>query len=204
MASIAKLQLASSFTPGWDLVGVVEKLGEGVTSMDIGQCVTAMPIHGAYAEYICLPLTELVRVPQELDKAEAVSLVLNYVRNCLPDAAPFGQGQRGTEGPHPWSVRWRWNRASPTWSPRWPRNVRDGTCSARRADAVRDLGGIPIDHQTQDFVQEIQNRRLTGVGVDAMCLTQSVERIYGPVERRFVEEAQVWDMTSFRPCEEKV
>jgi NADPH2:quinone reductase len=38
-----------------------------------------MPIVGGYAEYLCLPATELVRVPPELDPAEAVCLILNYV-----------------------------------------------------------------------------------------------------------------------------
>ena len=41
-----------------------------------------------------------------------------------------------------------------------------GTCSARGAPAVRDLGGVPIDYEGQDFVAEI--RRLTGDGVDAV------------------------------------
>jgi NADPH2:quinone reductase len=41
-----------------------------------------------------------------------------------------------------------------------------GTCSARGATAVSDLGGTPIDYQHRDFVTEI--RRLTGEGVDAV------------------------------------
>src|SRR5262249_827742 len=41
-----------------------------------------------------------------------------------------------------------------------------GTCSARGSSAVTELGGIPIDYQHQDFVQEI--RRLTGEGVDVV------------------------------------
>jgi len=67
------------FTPGWDLVGVVDALGEGVSGIEPGQIVTALPIHGAYAEFVCLPQGELVLVPQGLDAAEAVSLVLNYI-----------------------------------------------------------------------------------------------------------------------------
>jgi NADPH2:quinone reductase len=39
-----------------------------------------------------------------------------------------------------------------------------GTCSSRGASAVSDLGGIPIDYQHQEFVEEIH--RLTGEGVD--------------------------------------
>src|SRR5512143_2427521 len=41
-----------------------------------------------------------------------------------------------------------------------------GTCSARGASAVTDLGGIPIDYRPLDFVQEMH--RLTGDGVDAV------------------------------------
>jgi NADPH2:quinone reductase len=67
------------FTPGWDLVGVVDRLGPGVLGLEPGQTVAAMPIHGAYAEYVCLPQDELVPVPPGLDAAEAVSLVLNYI-----------------------------------------------------------------------------------------------------------------------------
>src|SRR5262245_15999941 len=67
------------FTPGWDLVGVVDRLGNGVSGIAPGQVVAALPIHGAYADFVCLPQRELVPVPSGLDPAEAVSLVLNYV-----------------------------------------------------------------------------------------------------------------------------
>src|SRR5215467_2785562 len=67
------------FTPGWDLVGVVDRLGSGVSGFDPGQTVAAMPISGAYSEFVCLPRRELIPVPSGLDPAEAVSLVLNYI-----------------------------------------------------------------------------------------------------------------------------
>ena len=41
-----------------------------------------------------------------------------------------------------------------------------GTCSTRGAQAVTDLGAIPIDYQHQDFVKEIH--RLTSEGVDVV------------------------------------
>jgi NADPH:quinone reductase-like Zn-dependent oxidoreductase len=41
-----------------------------------------------------------------------------------------------------------------------------GTCSARGASAVADLGAIPIDYQHQDFVTEMH--RLTREGVDVV------------------------------------
>jgi hypothetical protein len=67
------------YTPGWDLVGEVDRLGNGVAGIELGQIVAAMPIHGAYAEFVCLLQRELIPVPSGLDAAEVVSLVLNYV-----------------------------------------------------------------------------------------------------------------------------
>src|SRR5215468_2811245 len=67
------------FTPGWDLVGIVDLLGEGVTGFELRQTVAAMPIHGCYAQYVCVPHRKLVPVPAGLDAAEAVAVVLNYV-----------------------------------------------------------------------------------------------------------------------------
>src|SRR5689334_191883 len=50
------------FTPGWDLVGAVDRLGDGSfrTGTEPGQMVAALPITGAYTEFICLPQRELV------------------------------------------------------------------------------------------------------------------------------------------------
>jgi len=41
-----------------------------------------------------------------------------------------------------------------------------GTCSARGAATVSELGGVPIDYRNQDYVKEIH--RLTGDGLDAV------------------------------------
>jgi D-arabinose 1-dehydrogenase-like Zn-dependent alcohol dehydrogenase len=84
------------FTPGWDLVGVVDRLGAGISGMEPGQIVAAMPISGGYAEFVCLPQRELVPVPSGLDAAEAVSLVLNYITayQMLHRSAKVRPGQR--------------------------------------------------------------------------------------------------------------
>src|SRR5262245_28510724 len=84
------------FTPGWDLVGVADRLGGGVSGIEPGQIVAALPITGAYAEFVCLPHRELVPVPAGLEAAEAVSLVLNYVTayQMLHRSAHVRQGHR--------------------------------------------------------------------------------------------------------------
>jgi NADPH2:quinone reductase len=57
------------FTPGWDLIGTVDRVGLNVTGIVPGQIVAAMPISGAYAEFVCLPERELIPVPSALDAA---------------------------------------------------------------------------------------------------------------------------------------
>jgi NADPH2:quinone reductase len=154
---------AVPYTPGWDLVGVVDKLGPGASSFEPGQMVTAMPIHGAYAQYVCLPQGDLVPVPPGLDPAEVVSLVLNYITayQMLHHSAKVRQGQRvlfhGASGGVGTALLQLGRLAGLEMY---------GTCSARGARAVIDLGGTPIDYRKQDAVAEI--RRLTGDGVDAV------------------------------------
>jgi NADPH2:quinone reductase len=151
------------FTPGWDLVGVVDRLGGGVSGIALGQMVAALPITGAYAEFVCLPERELIPVPSGLDPAEAVSLVLNYITayQMLHRSARVRPGQRvlihGAAGGVGTALLQLGRLASLEMY---------GTCSARGMSAVSELGGIPIDYQHQDFVQEIH--RLPPGGVDVV------------------------------------
>ncbi len=125
--------------------------------------MAALPISGAYAEFICLRQRELVPAPSGLDAAEAVSLVLNYVTayQMLHRSARVRPGQRvlihGAAG-GVGSALLQLGRLAGL--------EMYGTCSARGASAVADLGGIPIDYQHQDFVTEIH--RLTDRGVDVI------------------------------------
>jgi NADPH2:quinone reductase len=150
------------FTPGWDLVGVVDRLGDGVSGVDQGQTVAALPIHGAYAEFICLAQSELVPVPTGLDAAEAVSLVLNYVTawQMMHRSATVGPGQRALIHGAAGGVGTALLQLG-----RLDGLEMYGTCSTRSAAAVSELGGIPVDYH-QDFVKEM--RRLAGDGVDVV------------------------------------
>src|SRR5262245_53066458 len=150
------------FTPGWDLVGVVDRVGERVSGVAPGQVVAALPISGAYAEFACLPQAELVPVPSGLDEAEAVSLVLNYVTayQMLHRAAKVRRGQRvlihgASDGVGTALLQLGGLAGLEMY----------GTCSARSASVVSSLGGIPIDYEHQDFVDVV--RRLPEPGVDA-------------------------------------
>jgi NADPH2:quinone reductase len=98
-----------------------------------------------------------------LDAAEAVSLVLNYITayQMLHRSAKVRPGQRvlihGAAGGVGTALLQLGRLAGLEMY---------GTCSSAGASAVSDLGGIPIDYQHQDFVEEIH--RLTGEGVDVV------------------------------------
>jgi NADPH2:quinone reductase len=48
------------YTPGWDLVGIVDQIGEGVSGFELGQTVAAMPISGCYAQYVRLSQSKFI------------------------------------------------------------------------------------------------------------------------------------------------
>ena len=151
------------YTPGWDLVGTIDQLGEGVTGFELRQTVAAMPIHGCYAQYLCLASRKLVPVPVGLDPAEAVALVLNYITayQMLHRSVKARAGQRmlihGASGGVGSAMLQLAKLAGVEMY---------GTCSAQGAAVVRELGGIPIDYKNADFVNEVH--RLTGDGVEAV------------------------------------
>ena len=67
------------FTPGYDLVGVVEELGPGCTRLRVGDRIASLTVWGADAERVCVLEANAVAVPEDLDPAEVVSLVLTYM-----------------------------------------------------------------------------------------------------------------------------
>lgn len=151
------------FTPGWDIVGIVDEAGEGASHAMVGKMVAALPIHGGYAQFICLPEYELTPVPTGVDPAEAVSLVLNYVTayqmmHRLGHASP---GQRvlihGAAGGVGMALLQLGHLAGLEMY---------GTASRTAHQIVSDLGATPIDYKGADFVKEIH--RLTNDGVDVV------------------------------------
>ena len=152
------------FTPGYDVVGIVDQNGSGATRYQVGQRVAALLIYGGYAEYVFVREDELVPVPDDCDSAEAVCLVLNYitayqmlhrvvqldrVKRALVHSAAGGVGTALLE------------------LGRLAGLEMFGTASKPKHALVRSLGAEPIDYKHQDFVAEI--RRLTGDGVDLVC-----------------------------------
>jgi NADPH2:quinone reductase len=155
------------FTLGEDIVGVVDKLGDGVSTVEPGQRVAgatfSLGVGGGYAEFVCLPTSELVPVPSGVDPAEAVCLVVNFLTAyaALHRTASVRSGERilvhGAAGGVGTALLQLGKEA---------RLEMYGTASKHNHELVSALGATPIDYRTEDFVQRI--RSLTGDGVDAV------------------------------------
>ena len=151
------------FTQGEDIVGLVDKLGEGVSSLEIGQCVAGLSRGGGYAEIICLPAKELLPVPPGLDPAEVVCLPANYLTTYLMmhQIANVRSGERvlihGAAGGVGTALIELGRLAGLEMF---------GTASEYNHELVSALGAKPIDYKKEDFVARI--RSLTGDGVDVV------------------------------------
>jgi NADPH:quinone reductase len=150
------------FTPGWDIVGVVDALGEGAGAIPLGATVAALPIVGGYAEYLCLAETELVRVPPHLDPGEAVCLILNYVTayQMLHRSARARQGETALVHGAAGGVGTALLQLA-----RLHGVETYGTASASKLQTVEGLGGHPIDYKRSDFLKVIRGLPRGGVDI---------------------------------------
>jgi NADPH:quinone reductase len=148
------------FTPGYDLLGVVDAVGEGVSSVRPDQMVAALTVFGCYTEVAYLPETELVAVPAGLDPVEAVALVLNYLSawQILHRTARVRSGERLLVH----SAAGGFGTAALELC-RLAGLETFGTSSAGKLDLIRELGAVPIDYRKDDFLAYI--RREGGVDV---------------------------------------
>jgi len=67
------------FVQGYESIGVVDAIGPDVSGFAVGERVCALLVHGGYATYVVRRAEDWVKVPDGLDDAEAVALILNYV-----------------------------------------------------------------------------------------------------------------------------
>src|SRR5437870_11108056 len=151
------------FTPGYELVGVVEELGPGCSRLKVGDRVGALTVWGADAERVCVPEKYAVEVPEDLDPAEVVSLVLPYATayQLLHRLARVKSGEtvlvHGAAGRVGTAVLELGALAGLGLY---------GTASARDRAAVERFGAVAIDYRNEDFVARV--RGLPGQGVDVV------------------------------------
>jgi len=154
------------FTPGYELVGIVEKIGPGVTSLREGETVADLCVVGGYTQYAIRPAQFLVAVPDGVDPAEAVCIPLAYLtafqmltryRKLAPGAKILVIGASGTVGTALLDLANHFGLRS------------IGTCSAVNLSIVKGYGAKAIDYKAGDFVRAVRKltaKRKGGRGVD--------------------------------------
>src|SRR6266567_2931599 len=163
------------FTPGYELVGVVEELGPGCSRLREGDRVGALTVWGANAERVCVPEKYAVGVPEDLDPAEVVSLIFPYMTayQMLHRTAQVKSGEtvlvHGAAG--------RVGTAALELGALAELRL-FGTASAWDRAAVERLGAVAIDYRNEDFLARV--RELTGgQGVDVV-----LDSLGGPLSLR--------------------
>lgn len=148
------------FSPGYDLVGVVDEIGENVHNLKIGQKVADLTVIGAYTEYICLVANSVISVPENLDNGEIVSLILSYLTayQMLHRSAKVKNGQTilihacsGAVGTAMLQLGKLMNLKM------------YGTASKGKHEFIQRMGAIPIDYKNQDFVKVIKEKEPNGI-----------------------------------------
>jgi NADPH:quinone reductase-like Zn-dependent oxidoreductase len=150
------------FTPGYDLVGIIDQIGAGLSGFEKGQRVAAMIQYGGYTEYAEVPAEKIVLVPDGLDPIKAVAATTSYLTATylineegmlepgdilLVQGAGGGTGSAIVELANHLGIKVY------------------GTASAIKHALVESKGGIAIDYKSQDFVKVLNAEEPGGVAM---------------------------------------
>jgi NADPH2:quinone reductase len=150
------------FTPGYELVGVVEKLGPGCTRLRVGDRIGALTVWGADAELVCVAEADAVDVPEDSDPAQMLHLLFTYMTayQLLHRTAKVKRGEtvlvHGAAG-RVGSAVLELGAVSGLHL--------YGTCSERDCAAVQRLGAVAIDYRNEDFLARVRETTWDGVDV---------------------------------------
>ena len=148
------------YEPGCAVVGAVDKVGPGVLHAIPGAMVAAYPAFGGYAEYIYLPESRLVPVPQYLDPVAAAPVVLNYLTayQSLHRRAKVKAGDKvlviGASGGCGTAFLDLGRLAGLKMY---------GIASGSKSSILTKFGAIPIDYRKEDFVEVMQRAEPGGL-----------------------------------------
>jgi NADPH:quinone reductase-like Zn-dependent oxidoreductase len=160
------MRLRPPFVMGYDVVGEIDQIGDGVRNFRIGDRVADMTVVGSNADYRTLRADEVARVPVGVDPAEAATLILSWTTayQLLHRAARVQRGHRvlvhGAAGAVGQALLVLGRAAGlELW----------GTARHEHIALVRELGATPIDYQREDFTRVLPGGFdviIDGIGVD--------------------------------------
>jgi len=132
------------FVPGYEIAGVVDAIGVGVTGFNIGQRVAALTVHGGFGELLVREAEHFLPIPDEVSDVEAAAVILNYVTawqmihrvaRVRPGQTALVTGAAGGVGTAALQLL------------RLAEVKTYGAASAKKHGIVLNLGAIPIDYR---------------------------------------------------------
>ncbi|MBE8191475.1 MAG: NADPH:quinone oxidoreductase family protein [Alphaproteobacteria bacterium] len=84
------------FSPGGEVAGVVQEVGEGVSTLKVGDRVIGSCGNGGFVEELAIPATSCIPIPDAMDMETASALVLTYGTSYygLKDRAVLKAGEK--------------------------------------------------------------------------------------------------------------
>ena len=147
---------------GYEIAGIVEAVGAGVSGFDVGQRVAALTVHGGFAERLVRGAEHFVPIPDEVADVQAAAVILNYVSawQMIHRVANVQAGQTalvtGAGGGVGTAILQLLQLAG----------VKSyGSASASKHGLVARLGATPIDYQAGPIDRLVRACEPTGVDV---------------------------------------
>ena len=156
----------ASDIPGLEIAGTVEALGEGVTTLRVGDRVCALVAGGGYAQYCAAPAVQCLRIPEGLDSVRAAAIPETFftVWTNLFQRGGLRAGERvlvhgGTSGIGTVAIQLAHAFGAIVFAT---------AGSPEKCAACRELGAaVAINYKEDDFV-EVVRRETDGAGVNVI------------------------------------
>ena len=151
------------FTPGYEVSGVIDAVGDENTGFAIGQRVVAAMSTGGQASHVLVDKKRVLALPDEieLDVAAAMPVtyltahhMLHHLGHMDEDDSVLIHGGAGGVGTAALQLC-QWAGVTKVWA----------TASGSKANVIESFGGRAIDRHNEDFVQIIK-QETEGDGVD--------------------------------------
>jgi NADPH:quinone reductase-like Zn-dependent oxidoreductase len=170
------------FTPGYSVIGDVDAVAEGVTQVQPGDRVGVLTVTGGYTEVLYWRADRLIPVPDTLDPAQAVPLILNYIvaYQSMHRVAKAKHGEKaliiGASGGIGTALLQLGQLAGLEMY---------AIASKEKHAILAEYGATPIDYRSQDFAAVIRLHEQDGLDVvlDGMMRLNTIRKALSLLRR---------------------
>ena len=151
------------FTPGYEMSGTVDAIGDGVEGFSVGQRVVAGVRNGGQSSHVLVSANKALVLPESISLEVAAAIpvtyltahhMLHHLGHITPDESVLIHGGAGGVGTAALQLC-QWAGVTQVWA----------TASGGKASTIEGFGGVAIDRHNEDFVQVIK-QATDGKGVD--------------------------------------